>query len=212
MHVEVLVEEPSAEAALRNLLPAILSSQASFQIFRHNGKQDLLSRLPSRLRGYRKFLPRDWRIVVLIDEDRSDCKALKKKLEKIAFDAGLTTKSRARGAAFQVMNRIAVEELESWFFGDPTAIMAAFPKIPEKQFRGARYRDVDSIRGGTAEALEAILQRHRYFPSGMPKIEVARVISRYMEPERNRSRSFQVFRKGILELLSLTAAKRGEES
>jgi len=47
MHVEVLVEEPSAEAALRNLLPAILSSQASFQIFRHNGKQDLLSRLPA---------------------------------------------------------------------------------------------------------------------------------------------------------------------
>lgn len=132
MHVEVLVEEPSAEAALQNLLPAILSSQASFQIFRHNGKQDLLSRLPSRLRGYRKFLPRDWRIVVLIDEDRSDCKDLKKKLEKIAFDAGLTTKSRARGAAFQVMNRIAVQELESWFFGDPTAIMVTSPPACRK--------------------------------------------------------------------------------
>jgi hypothetical protein len=201
MHLEVLVEEPSAEAALQNLLPAILTSQASFAIHPYYGKQDLLSRLHSRLKGYSKWLPLDWKIVVLLDEDRKACKILKRKLEKAAIESGLTIKSKSFGVAFQVMIRIVVEELESWFFGDPLAITEAFPRIPAKLFQGSRYRDPDSIRGGTAEALEAILKRHRYYPSGMPKIAVARLISRCMDPERNRSRSFQVFRKGILELL-----------
>jgi hypothetical protein len=89
-HVEVLVEEPSAEAALRILLPKMLSD-ASFEVYPHSCKDDLLKRLPDRLRGYAAWIPDDWRIVVVVDRDDDDCQELKKSLEAIAMKAGLTT-------------------------------------------------------------------------------------------------------------------------
>jgi hypothetical protein len=55
---------------------------------------------------------------VIIDEDRADCQALKQVLEKEAHDAGLLTRTAAAGQPYQVLNRIAIEELEAWFFGD----------------------------------------------------------------------------------------------
>jgi len=70
-HVEVLVEEPSAEAALRILLPKMLGN-ASFQVYPHSCKDDLLKRLPERLRGYAAWMPNDWRIVVVVDRDDDD--------------------------------------------------------------------------------------------------------------------------------------------
>jgi len=75
MHIVFLVEELSAEAALLNLVPRILGASASFEIHPYQCKEDLLSRLPQVMRGYAKWLPDDWRIVVLVDEDRSDCEA-----------------------------------------------------------------------------------------------------------------------------------------
>ena len=83
MHIEFLVEEPSAEAALRNLVPKILGSGVEFRVIRFQGKQDLLSRLPGLLKGYRRWITADWRIVVLVDEDRQDCRELKAELESL---------------------------------------------------------------------------------------------------------------------------------
>jgi hypothetical protein len=48
-HVEVLVEEPSMKAALRELLPRVLGD-LTFQIYRYQCKNELLKRLPERLR------------------------------------------------------------------------------------------------------------------------------------------------------------------
>jgi hypothetical protein len=75
---------------------------------------------------------------VLIDVDRDDCKELKAKMEHIAHEAGMTTKSAKAG----------------------------------------------------------------YHQGGLAKIQAARDISAYMQPERNRSRSFQTFRQGVISLLS----------
>ena len=50
-HVELLVEEPSMEAALRIALPRILGN-LSFEVYPHQCKDELLQRLPQRLRGY----------------------------------------------------------------------------------------------------------------------------------------------------------------
>lgn len=55
-HIELLVEEPSMEAALRLLLPKIIGAQ-SFETYSHQGKSELLARLPQRLRGYASWLP-----------------------------------------------------------------------------------------------------------------------------------------------------------
>ena len=56
-HIEVLVEEPSIESALRLLLPMMLN-KTSFEIYTHQGKSELLERLPQRLRGYANWLPK----------------------------------------------------------------------------------------------------------------------------------------------------------
>ena len=132
MHIEFLVEEYSAEAALKNLLPSILSEETTFAIRPFSGKQDLLSQLPKRLNGYQKWLPEDWRIVVLVDRDRESCRTLKTRLEDAALQAGLATKSSVRGQGrFAVINRLAIEELEAWFFGDPEALVQAYPRVPD---------------------------------------------------------------------------------
>lgn len=201
MHLEVLVEEPAVEAALKELLPKVLKSGTPFHVIVHEGKDDLLKKLPGRLQGYRAWIPSDWRIMVLIDEDRQDCRKLKIQLERIAREAGFATKSSARSRRpFQVLNRLAIEELEAWFFGDVGAIVQAFPRVSRHLEKKAGYRDPDAITGGTWETLERVLQRAGYFPGGLPKIETARKIARLMDPGVNRSKSFQVFRDGLSQL------------
>lgn len=201
MHLEIFVEEESAEAALRYLLPKILAPAIiTFEIYRYQGKMDLLTQLPKRLRAYHHWLPEDWRVVVLLDRDQEDCRELKQKLEDIAQTAGLTTRSHpAASGDFQVINRIAIEELEACFFGDVEALAQAYARISPTLAKRARFRDPDNIAGGTWEALERLLRVD--YPGGLPKTEVARTIAEYMEPARNRSRSFQVFRQALIALL-----------
>jgi hypothetical protein len=156
-HVEILVEEPSMEAALRILLPRLLGN-TSFQVHPYQGKPDLLGELPKRLRGYAAWLPDDWRIVVVADRDAEDCHSLKQRLEQIAADARLETRTAGRPGDVQVVNRLAIEELEAWFFGDWSAVKAAYPRVSDGIPRQARYRDPDAIRGGTWEAFERVLE------------------------------------------------------
>jgi hypothetical protein len=78
---------------LTQLLPKILPSNITFNIHGYRGKPDFFEKVPNRLKGYRAWLPPDWKIVVLIDEDREDCLKIKKQLEDIAISAGLITKS-----------------------------------------------------------------------------------------------------------------------
>jgi hypothetical protein len=197
VRVEVFLEELSAEAALRNLLPGLLGSAWTCRFHVFDGKHDLLEELPSRLRGLARRLPPTSRILVLVDEDREDCVAIKSALEDAAEQAGLSTKSGVGEGPFQVVNRVAVEELEAWFLGDTQALLAAYPEVPPDLGSRRPYGDPDAVTGGTSEALERVLQRAGYYAAGMPKIEVARNISSHMDPLRNSSHSFQVFVSGV---------------
>ncbi len=201
-HFEFLVEEPSAEAALSELVPRLIGQDATFQIHAHQGKRDLLDSLPGKLMGYAKWLPSDWRVVVLVDLDSDDCKKAKANLERLAGKAGLSTKSSAvRGNKPQVLNRLAIEELEAWFFGDVEALCTAYPGVPPTLGDKRGFGDPDKIRGGTWERLEQVLQKAGYFKSGLAKIAAAREIAKRMQPDRNRSKSFTVFRDGVRALL-----------
>lgn len=200
MHVEFLLEEPSAEEALRQLLPKILSTESTFELRNLQGKENLLKQLQTRLQGYANWNMPDLRIVVLVDRDSADCENLKRQLEAAAQAVGLSTKTSAQGGAFVVLNRIAIEELEAWFFGDVNAIVAAYPKVPLTLGEQAKYRDPDAIAGGTAEALERVLQGKGYHPGGLAKLKAARDIAQHMDPTRNRSKSFQVFIAGLAAL------------
>jgi hypothetical protein len=199
-HLEVLVEERSMEETLRILLPRLLGDDISFQIYPSNGKQDFLDNLANRLRGYQKWLPEDWRIAVVVDRDDDDCEDLKRTLEKTANDAGLFTKTSSKGDDWQVVNRLAIEELEAWFFGDLDAVRVVFPRVSDTTEKTAAYRDPDAIQGGTWEALERVLQRSGYFKGGYRKLEAAREIAQHMNPSRNRSHSFCIFRDTLRSL------------
>ena len=197
MHIKFFLEEPSAEEALRHILRKILSPDVIciFHVF--EGKDDMLEELPKHLKGD-QWIRNNGRIIVLVDEDREDCHELKAHLERAAHEAGFVTKSRAApNEDFQIVNRIAIEELEAWFFGDVEALHAAYPRIPKNLQSKAKYRDPDAIQGGTSEALEHLLIQKNYYRGRIPKPTVAQNIAQHMQPSRNRSKSFQVFVEGL---------------
>jgi len=124
-------------------------------------------------------------------------------LESAAGAAGLSTKSAPDDSGqFRVVNRIVVEELEAWFVGDVAALRAAYPGVPETLASKVRFRDPDDVPGGTWEALQRVLVTAGHYRGldRMPKIEVARRVATHMDPESNRSRSFQAFASGLLAL------------
>lgn len=202
-HLEVLVEEQSMEEALTHLLPKIVG-RLSFTIHAYQGKADLLKKLPNRLAGYAKWMPDSYRILVLVDRDDENCKALKAKLEEAAIKAGLRTISESGIDECQVLNRIVIEELEAWYFGDWRAVRAAFPRVPMSPVNQAKCRVPDAITGGTWEAFERILKQAGYFKNGLQKINAARSISQHMVPARNTSRSFQVLNEALKGVAGVT--------
>ena len=193
-HFELLIEEPSMEAFLGQVLPRMLPEDSTAAIRTFNGKPDLLRKISSRFRGYRRWLPENYRIVVLVDRDNDDCRALKCALERAADDAGLITRKKAGGEAWQVANRIVIEELEAWYFGDWTAVRSAYPRVSDDTPRRANFRDPDAIVGGTAEAFERVLRRHGHYAAGLSKFDAAQRIGPHIDPMQNRSRSFASFR------------------
>ncbi|WP_291511925.1 DUF4276 family protein [Acidithiobacillus sp.] len=202
MQIEFLVEEPSTEEALRHVLPKLLGNRARYKLINMGSKYKLLQALPARLAAYRIRIAQgeQLRVVVLVDRDTDDCTALKRRLEDMASVAGLATKTRptAQGQ-FYVVNRIAVEELESWFIGDAAALRQAFSSLPVIDASKGIFRNPDN--GGSWEALHRFLKKHGVYKSSYPKIDAARRIAPNLRIQTNRSRSFQVFVKGVEALL-----------
>jgi hypothetical protein len=198
-HLEFLVEEPSMEAFLIELLPRLLGEQTTFRIHTHQGKTDLIGKLADRLRGYAKWLPNFMRIIVLVDRDDEDCVALKQRIEQTAEAAGLLTRTAANGPHWQVVNRLAIEELEAWYFGEWTAVRNAYPRASANIPRQAAYRTPDAIAGGTWEAFERVLRNAGYFSGGLRKVEAATAIGKHFQSDRAQSPSFISFRNALLE-------------
>ena len=194
--------------ALNVLLPRLLGDRGvDVKIIDHGSKQRLLRDLPFRYAGYVKRLAyEDIRVLVIIDRDNDDCENLKAKLDRIAASAGLPTKSVPDpNGRFRVVNRIAIEELEAWFFGDVPALSAAYPGVPASLAKKAAFRHPDSISGGTWERLLQVLKLAGHYPAAersLPKCEVARRVATFMEPSRNCSPSFLHFVNGLEALLA----------
>ncbi len=203
MRIEFLVEEPSAEEALKHLLPRLISRRAHWKLINLGSKYTLLKVLTKRLTAYRRRIEQgeDLRIVVLVDRDNDECEALKRQLEGAAQDAGLTTKSApAANGRFLLVNRIVIEELESWFIGDPVALREAFSSLPRIDANKGIFRNPDN--GGSWEALHRFLKKHGIYKSSYPKIDAARRIAPKLDVRANRSRSFRVFVQGVEALLA----------
>ena len=205
--LHIHVEEPSMQKALEILLPVILAQhEVVWKVIDHGSKLALLKNIPNRLNGYKIWPTPAPRILVLIDRDDDDCIAIKRSLELRSAQAGLPTKSQPdKSGSFRVVNRLVIEELEAWFLGDVPALSAAYPGVPPSLASRAAFRDPDSIKGGTWEALLRVLQRAGHYAgtTRLPKMETARRVAEKMNPSQNRSRSFQSFRDGLLSLTTL---------
>jgi hypothetical protein len=190
------------EVFLRALLPRLLPREKTFEIHQFLGKSDLLAKLEARLRAYAVWLPENWRIVVVVDRDNEDCRVQKRRLAAITQRAGLRTRTDTRGSHWQLVNRIAIEELEAWYFGDWAAVRDAYPRVPATIPNRRGFRDPDAISGGTWEAFERVMRRYGYFEGGFAKLEAARTIGTHIEPSRSRSHSFLVFCEAISEAMA----------
>jgi hypothetical protein len=193
MHLEIIVEEPSAETALRALLPRLLRPGDDFSIIAYRGKTQMFQSLARDLGRYKGYMPPGRRVLVLVDRDRDDCRQLKRQLETFAAQAGLRTKTHpAADGTFQVVTRIAIEELEAWFLGDPAAVQRGFRRVKAAHFKGCE--DPDAIAGGTAEKLGRILHAAGEISSPkLPKGEAASRIAPHLNPDTNASASFRHF-------------------
>lgn len=171
-----LLEEASLKALLLELLPRLMPD-LEFLCVTHEGKNDLEKSIPRKLRAWKT--PED-HFVVVRDNDRGDCLALKARLREICEEAGKD----------DVLIRIACQELEAWYLGDLQAVGEAFqkPGLPALAAK-ARYRDPDQIAEPSAEIARLVPE--------FQKVSGARRIGPHLSPERNRSHSFRVFLSGL---------------
>lgn len=147
MKLYVLVEGRSEEALLKAWLRrARPSAQVSYIL--HQGKSDLLGRLPATLRAYQRTLnPAEHGVLVLVDADADDCVALK---------ARIMQDHAQHAPSLPLVARIACEETEAFYLGDPAAIEAGYgPIAPERASLLESYVQ-DSVVG-TAELFQRII-------------------------------------------------------
>ena len=201
MHFEVLVEDRSGSIALACILEKILgvnNSEHSWRIHPQRGKRRLLDRLPQLLQGYGKSLRHYGVVVVVVDLDTRDCRAFKQELISVLEACEPRPKA---------LFRIAIEESEAWLLGDRDAVKAAYPGAKTAILDGYVQ---DSLCGTWAVLADAVypggsarLKELSYPYTGTAKCEWAEKIAPRMNVDRNRSKSFQVFRDGVRKLTGI---------
>jgi len=211
MHLEVLSEDRSGGILLNHLLHSILKNRRvhhTYAIRPHRGKgnepvnpmkrpakfaSSLLDLLPAKLRAYASTgQPDQLLLVIVVDADADDPQAVQLVLENLVIRFG-----RDIGAVIG----ICVEEIEAWILGDPQAILAAYPDADLQ--KAVVYRQ-DSVCG-TWEILAQVLAGNQadqvirigYPAVGQLKGEWSGRIGPHMDPDRNRSPSFQRFYRAL---------------
>jgi len=216
MHLEVLVEDASGavvvDAALQRILPGTGSGTHTFRIHAYRGigrippglrpgtparQRILLDQLPRLLRGYGRSLPPSAAVVVVVDLDRQNC---------LEFKQELRTLLEACHPHPVTLFRIAIEEIEAWLLGDVEALKAAYPRARQDVLDAY---EPDSICGTWEVLADAVDQggAQRLRDLGWPHIGAAKHrwaadIAPHLDVERNRSKSFRVFRDGVRRLVT----------
>jgi len=174
MILAFLLEEQSAKEMLKGLLPRLLPPGVAVKYVVFEGKQDLKRQMTRRLRHW----PPETAFVVMCDQDSSDCRNLKTELIEKCPEAKRD----------HVIVRIICRELESWYFGDLTAVEDGLNMTGlANQYKNKRnYRIPDRI-GSPAKELKKITQ------GAYQKVSGSREIGSKLSLGSNTSKSFQVF-------------------
>ena len=215
MHFEILVEDASGKIALESILEKILGPNGqdhTYKIIPYKGvgripkdlrgttdpqKRILLDRLPRLLRGYGKSF-RDFSaaVVVVVDLDDKDCLVFKQEMLDILN--GCNPQPTA-------LFRIAIEEGEAWLLGDRHAVKAAYPRAKDQHLNayiqdsicGTWEKLADAVYPGGSQKLKQLGWPH----TGQAKCEWAKNIASHLDVDNNQSKSFQVFRDGIRNMI-----------
>ena len=213
MHFELLVEDKSGciavDAVLENLL-GTNGSPHSWKTHSYKGlgriprnlrgqtnptKRLLLDRLPRVLQGYGKSLGNWAAVVVVVDLDDRDC---------IAFKHELLDVLNSCDPRPATLFRIAIEEIEAWLLGDREAVKAAYPRAKDSILDAYSQDGICGTWEVLADAVHvggsAALAKSGWPTPGVAKCQWAGKIAPHIDPDRNRSPSFQAFRDGVLRL------------
>lgn len=213
MHIEILVEDSSGKTLLDILLPQIFGSENvshTWRVHPYKGigrlprnlnpkgnpsKRILLEQLPRLLAGYGNTPGID-AVIVVLDSDQKDCAAFLSELN------ALTQQCKAPPC---VMFRLAIEEMEAWYFGDRKALLAAYPRAKKQVLD--RYQQ-DSICGTWELLADAIhpggakdVQKKGWPLPGQLKHDWAKRVGPLMNVELNDSCSFVKLRDGLRALI-----------
>ena len=174
-----LLEEYSMKVLLDGLIPRLFPG-LNFLCIPHEGKRDLEKSIPRKLRGWN--VPGDG-FIIIRDNDQSDCISLKERL------VTLCPPYRRDDSIV----RIACQELEAWYIGDPDALADAYDNERLRTLhRKRRFWDPDMV-AQPAHALEQLIPEFQ-------KVSGAGRMASRLSKEKNRSRSFQVLIEGISQL------------
>lgn len=180
----LFLEEASAKAAFEGLLPRVLPDNVSVRYVVFDGKSDLEKQLGKRLRGW---IHPNTAFFVLRDQDAADCHAVKQNLVQICREAGKPC----------AVVRVACRELESWYFGELSAVEKALG-ISNLSIRSrkAKYRTPDAIPTPSVELTKITDGRYQ-------KVSSSREIGKHLSPEPsdNSSVSYGHFITGISKAL-----------
>ena len=179
--IEILVEEPSMDECLRNLLPKIVPAHwrldENYFIRPHQGKSDLKKSIPTKMKVFNNW-HEPIAVVILHDQDSADCKVLKQDIKSLCGDFNKS-----------LLIRIVCKELESWYLGDLLAIEKAYPKFKSSNFVSkARFKYPDNLNA--KDQIKKIFPDYR-------EVASSREIAKNFNIENNRSDSFNQFVKGI---------------
>ncbi|MBK7536923.1 MAG: hypothetical protein IPI49_16495 [Myxococcales bacterium] len=214
MHIEFLVEDSSGRRLLELLIPKIIGEQSAPHTWRlhdYKGvgeippkltrkadpkKRILLDQLPRILRGNNKTSGIDATVVVL-DSDRRDCKKFLAELLRLRDSCTSPRKT--------TLFRLAIEEMEAWYLGDPKAVLTAYPGADKAVLDRYKQDSVcgtwevlaDAVHPGGAQAIK---------DAGWPlpgnlKHEFANKIGPHLDLKRNKSPSFHKLCDGLRRLV-----------
>lgn len=214
MHIEILVEDRSGERLLTAVLPKLLGEQGNPHTWRVHGykgigripknlnasrdpaKRILLDQLPKLLRGYGNTPGID-AVVVVLDSDQRNCVDFLSELKALAASCKPAPKT---------LFRLAIEEMEAWYFGDRQALITAYPGAKAEVLQ--RYQQ-DSVCGTwelLADAIypggASVIKKSGWPLPGQVKHEWAEKIGPLLDPDRNRSPSFGKLREGLRRLVA----------
>lgn len=175
-----LLEEPSAEAMLKGVLPRLIPKDIDVKYIVFEGKQDLEKQLERRLKFW---CMANSVFLVMRDKDSGDCVRIKN---------NLAAKIKSSGKSDVSVVRIACHELESFYLGDLNAVEVGLEVAGLSRHQDSgKYRNPDTLANAAEELVK--LTKNTY-----QKLAGSRAIAPHLTlGGANRSHSFNVLLRGV---------------